>query len=573
MTKKRILIGNSNFGYIVSNKGYFVDKTLLVKDFYDNSSQVLLMPRPRRFGKTLNLSMIEHFFDVKKKDAAALFSGYKISGEKAFCGAHQNKYPVINITLKNIRAGDWAECFDEIKMAISELYQNHKYLLKSEKLDDFEKSVFKNIILQTANLAAYKHSLKSLSKYLHAHYGEPAVVLVDEYDTPIISGYTEGYYKEIITFMQVFLGSAFKGNDSLQKGLITGIMRIAKESIFSELNNLGVFTITSLAFSDKFGFTEGETKKLLAYFGLAGNFPGVQQWYNGYKFGNTDRIYNPWSIVSYISRHEEGLRPYWINTGTDPLIKKRVLERDMDNTRDTLQKLISGQTIEKELHEDFVFADFQTDRELLWTLLTFSGYLSQVGHVAEETYRLRIPNFEITKVFKNIVLKWLNADIRVHKELLVKTLGHLTNNRIAEFEKGFKKIMGDTFSYFDTKGEPENVYQAYVLGMLAIIGDDYVIRSNRESGGGRYDILLIPHDRDRYGAVIEIKQLKKGEKETPQALAEKINGALSEAAGQIEKNKYYKELLDHKIKKIIKLPIVFVGKEAFVLPVAEGKES
>ncbi|HFA51938.1 MAG TPA: AAA family ATPase, partial [Bacteroidetes bacterium] len=552
MKKKKILKGNSNFEYIVANGGYFVDKTMLVKEFLENADHVLLMPRPRRFGKTLNLSMIEHFFDVNKKESKALFSEYKISAEKEFCEANQNIYPVINITLKSARGENWESCFGSLKKKVTELYRRHKYLLKSDNLENYEQQYVEKIILEKGTQSDYKFSLFNLSQYLNKHFGRKAIILLDEYDTPIITGFTKNYYDEIISFMQVFMGEAFKDNNYMRKGLITGIMRIARESIFSELNNLGVYTVTNFRFSDMFGFTEKETKDALEYFELGKNFRDVQRWYNGYKFGNIDRIYNPWSIVSYLSRYEEGLKPYWINTGADPLIKERILETDIDRTYDTLQKLISGDTIEKELHEDFVFADFKTDRELLWTLLTFSGYLTQAGHIEEETYRLKIPNFEISRVFKNIIIKWLNADIKVHKELLSKTLQHLTNNRIPEFEKGFKKIMGDTpknrgrlFSYFDAKGEPENVYQAYVLGMLAIIGDDYIIRSNRESGEGRYDILLIPHDKKKYGIVMEIKQLKKEGGQPEKKMAGKINSALSAAMEQIENNKYYKELLDH----------------------------
>lgn len=565
--KKRIQKGRSDFKHIVANNGYFVDKTLLVKEFYESDDHVLLMPRPRRFGKTLNLSMIEHFFDVNKKESRGLFAGFKISREKAFCGEHQNKYPVINISLKSIRAGDWEGCFGHLKREIFNLYKQHDYLIESNKIKDYDRRNFEKIINETADEKDYEYSLINLSEYLKTHFGQKAIILVDEYDTPIIAGYTNKYYDEIIRFMQVFMGSAFKENPYLGKGLITGIMRIARESIFSEMNNVGVYTLTSLYFSDKFGFTERETKKALEYFGLENDFDKVKKWYDGYQFGDTDNIYNPWSIVNYISRHKEGFKAYWINTGTDPLIKKRIMEPDIDQTYDTLQKLISGETIEKILDENFVFADFETDKELLWTLLTFSGYLTQIKNIENDVYELKIPNYEITGVFKNIVIKWLNVNLKIKRELVISTAEHLVNNRIAEFEKGFKKIMGDTISYFDTAGIPENVYQSYVLGLLAVIGDDYIIRSNRESGEGRYDILLIPHDKTKYGVVIEIKQIKKEDKETDEELYKKINSNIADALGQIEKKKYYKELLAHNIKNIIKLPIVFAGKEPFVTEV------
>ena len=559
--RKKIQKGNSDFKYIVGNNGYFVDKTLLVKEFHENDDHVLLIPRPRRFGKTLNLSMIEHFFDINKKESASLFTEFKISAEKGFCQAHQNKYPVINLSLKSVRGNDWEGCLLHLKRVVSEAYQEHKYLLKSDKLEDYEKQSITEIILKKGGQPDYAFSLFNLSKYLKAHFGAEAIILVDEYDTPIIDGYKEKYYGEVIKFMQVFMGSAFKGNPYLHKGLITGIMRIARESIFSEMNNIGVYTITSLYFADKFGFTETETKEALAYFGLEAHFPEVQKWYNGYQFGNTGQIYNPWSIVNYISRHEEGFKAYWINTGTDSLIKERILEPDIDQTYDTLQQLVAGQTVEKVIDESFVFSDFATNRELLWTLLAFSGYLTQVKEVRRNTYLLKIPNYEIKTVFQDIVMAWLHRDVKVQRELLISTAEHLVNNRLQAFEKGFKKIMGDTFSYFDTGGEAEKAYQAYVLGLLAVIGDDYLIRSNRESGEGRYDIMLMPHDKARYGVVIEIKRIEgRKKKETEEAFSKRINATLTEAAHQIEQKNYYKELLAHQIEKIIQLPIVFAGK-------------
>lgn len=536
--RKKIQKGNSDFKYIVDNNGYFVDKTLLIKEFYENDDHVLLMPRPRRFGKTLNLSMIEHFFDVNKKESAGLFAEFKISEEKAFCSAHQNKYPVINLSLKSVRGNDWESCFLYLKEVISEAYQEHKYLLESDSLDEYEKQSIKEIIQKKGKQADYGFSLFNLSKYLMAHFGTESILLVDEYDTPVIDGYKEKYYNDIIKFMQVFMGSAFKGNPYLHKGLITGIMRIARESIFSEMNNVGVYTITSIYFADKFGFTEQETKEALKYFDLQNHFPEVQKWYNGYQFGNTGQIYNPWSIVNYISRYEEGFRAYWINTGTDSLIKERILEPDINQTYDTLQDLVAGQTVEKIIDENFVFADFTSDRELLWTLLTFSGYLTQLKEVRRNTYLLKIPNYEIKTVFQDIILAWLHRGLKVKRELLISTAEHLVNNRLLAFEKGFKKIMGDTFSYFDTGGEAERVYQSYVLGLLAIIGDDYAVRSNRESGEGRYDIMIMPHDKTQYGVVIEIKRIEgRKEKETEEAFAKRVNGALAEAAQQIEQKK------------------------------------
>ena len=602
-TKKTLKIGSSDFKTIITDNGYFVDKTMLIKDFFENSSYTVLMPRPKRFGKTLNLSMIEHFFDINKKDSAKLFDEFEISNEKDFCKRHQNKYPVINISLKSIKATNWNDSFNHFKNEISKLYKAHKYLLQSDNLDDTDKENFKQIYLKKADDFDYQYSLQNLSEYLQTHFEEDVIILVDEYDTPIIYAYenTEkpfnysnktSYYSKVIEFMQTFLGEAYKGNNALQKGLLTGIMRIAKESIFSEWNNFKVFSITSPYFSDSFGFTEKETGSLLKYFNLYDKFEGVKQWYDGYKFGNTDKIYNPWSIVNYIAFNKEGFQPHWVNTSRDTLIKYRITEPYIEQE---LQKLIAGEIIEKDIDDDFVFADFDTNKELLWTLLTYSGYLTQIKKIKDERYELKIPNFEVRKVFKKIIIKWLDSEIKIKRDLLISTAENLINNKIVEFEKGFKQLIGDTISYFDTAPivdrktkkiitSKEQIFHVYTLGLLAILGDDYIIKSNREAGEGRYDIMLIPRNiidistslNASNGVIIEIKQIEKQKvKEDDSEFHIRINNEIETALSQIDRNKYYKELITNEIKQehIIKIPIVFAGKEPFVRPLPIEKKS
>jgi len=264
--------------------------------------------------------------------------------------------------------------------------------------------------------------------------------------------------------------------------------------------------------------------------------------------------------------HKKGFKPFWVNTSSDDLVKELLQGRDASDTRELLQKLINNETIKKIINENFVFPDLEKDKELLWTLLTFSGYLTTESKTGVNYYTLKIPNYEIKFVFQNIILNWLSVEIKLKQTLLFETTKHLINNEIDKFEIGFKEIIGDTFSYFDTKGTPENVYQSYVLGLLAIIGDDYIIKSNRESGDGRYDIMLIPHDKNRYGIVIEIKQISRNKRESEKSFRQRIDNKLEEAVNQINNNKYFQELLAHKIEKIIKLPIVFVGKEPYITP-------
>ncbi len=589
MTHKRLEIGISNFKKIVANNNYFVDKTMLIYDWMQESAYVSLMPRPKRFGKTLNLSMIEHFFDIQKKESAKLFSEFKISEKKEFCAAHQNKYPVINISLKGIKETNWEKCLDKFKSLAAKLYKEHRFLLKSDKLEKDEKLIFENIILETANEAKLKGSLASLSNYLEKHFEQEVIILVDEYDAPIINAFNntdppikslikanKTYYENVVSFMQGFLGDAYKGNNSLKKGLLTGVMRVGRESIFSEWNNFRVYGITSPYFDDKFGFTEQETIEFLNHFNLSDRKAEIQKWYNGYKFGNTEHIYNPWSIVNYISGEKEGFKPYWVNSGDYSLIKSRIIEIGV---KDNIQDLIEGKTIDKELKDNFVFGDFETDNELIWTLLTDNGYLTQVEKSKYGNYKLKIPNNEIKIVFTDIIATWLNQEVKITRDLLIETAEDLINNRITQFEKGFKQIIGDTLSYFDTAEKkdketdekeitPEQIYHVYTLGLLTILADDFIIKSNREGGEGRYDILLIPHDKTKNGIVIELKTIEK-QKKTEQEYKFKIriNKAIKIALNQIDRNKYYKELIDNKIKpkNIIKLAIIFAGKEPFIL--------
>ncbi len=570
---KELNLGHSDFKDIIENDNYFVDKSLFIEEVIKLQKAVILIPRPRRFGKTLNLSMLKYFFDKNEPNNAELYKNLKIWKTDDSVKKHCGKYPVISLSFKDAKANTWNETLQFIKIEIVKLYDEHYYLLESNHLREHEKNKYKKILNETASDADFAVSLNLLSRYLNKYHNEKVVILIDEYDTPIQSGYRK-FYDDVVPFMRNLLSGAFKDNSNLYKGVITGILRVSKESIFSGLNNLSVYSILNNQLSDKFGFTEQEVKKITEDFGVTTEYSQIKKWYNGYRFGKTEGIYNPWSILNFVVSKDERFKTYWTNTSANELIKNEIKKKDSGIIREDVLKLINNEKIEKDIEENFVFPDLNSRKSLLWTLLTYSGYLTTKKQVARKEYELVIPNYEIKTIFQDTIIEWFEADINVIKSTLQKTANDLVSNKIIAFERGFKQIIGDTFSYYDTAKNNEYIYHSYILGLLAIIGDDYIIKSNKESGDGRYDIMLIPHDKSKNGVVIEIKQIKKQKKsEKKHDFIARINKELSTAISQINKNQYYKELIDNKIKEsnIIKIPIVFAWKEPYITMISNGK--
>ena len=566
---KELNLGHSDFKDIIQNDNYFVDKSFLIHEVLKAQKAVLLLPRPRRFGKTLNLSMLRYFFDKNEPDNNKLFTKLKIWEAGDDIKQHCGKYPVIYLTFKDAKEETWKDCYQLIISEIVKVYREHRYLLEGDILYEDEKNEFKKILNKNALKTDYQSSLKQLSEYLKRFYKQSVVILIDEYDAPIQAGFGK-FYTEVVVFMRNLLSGAFKDNSSLYKGIITGILRVSKESIFSGLNNLSVHSILDNQFSDKFGFTEPEVKQILSDFSVKTDYKEIKKWYNGYKFGNTEAIYNPWSILNYAAAPQDGFKTFWTNTSSNDLIKNEIKKKNAEITRQEILKLLSNQSIIKDIEDNFVYTDLNTPKEVLWTLLTYSGYLTTKGQTSRKEYILSIPNYEIKTIFQDTIVEWIETDVKIRKTLLQTTADNLVNNKIAEFEKGFKQIISDTFSYYDTAKNHEYVYHSYILGLLAIIGDDYIIKSNKESGEGRYDIMLIPHDKTINGVVIEIKQIEKQqENEQDNQFNDRINKAIQNASAQIDRNKYYKELIDNKIDKnrIIKVPIVFAGKEPFIIQI------
>ena len=549
-SKQPLAIGQSDFREFRKARAYYVDKSLLIRELLECSFQVVLLPRPRRFGKTLNLSMLRYFFEKHEEARRTLFDGLAIRDDAVF-EQHQGVYPVIYITLKDVKNPQWAECLNNIQGVIYETFAYHRYLLHSDILFPEEKIYFQKIIEGSAEKTDYEQALKKLSDYLLRYHKTRVIILIDEYDTPILSGYTHGYYDEVISFMRNFLSGGLKDNASLFKGVLTGILRVAKESIFSGLNNLGVYTLLVQEFNRAFGFREDDVRDLLGFYGLFDRYKEVAYWYNGYLFGGTV-IYNPWSVLSYVASKDHQPRGYWINTGGTEILEQLVT-RGGRELREELGQLIEGQTITKPIYDNIILRDIEKRENLVWSFLVFSGYLKTVESVDEEQYVLAIPNREVQLIYRDIIRIWFEEKVDLRR--LEDMLTALQKGDIQIFERLLRRIVLEVMSYHDLAGEAEKVYQALVLGMLVWLSGSYDIRTNRESGYGRYDILLKPKTSDKLGIIIEFKQVFEDEK--PETVLER-------AFQQIRDKHYVTELEAAGVTDILQLAVAFRGKEIWL---------
>ena len=576
MKMKKLPIGISDFKYMIRDEYYYVDKTLFIKDVLDKGDRILLIPRPRRFGKTLNISMLKYFYDCCPEEGAVetgpdnsykeLFPSLAISKAVKTYLDKMGKYPVIFLTFKNIKEMEWETTYRKIKKLIQDEYLRHKYLVNSPKLEPQEQDYFKKIINLEGEREDYEISLEKLLIFLSRYYGARGVILIDEYDAPVHEGYHRGYYEEVINFMRNFLGGGLKDTDQyLEKSVITGIMRIARESIFSDLNNPGVYTLLSEEFDDKFGFTEQEVEALLKDYRLMDMYDQVRKWYNGYRFGKKT-IYNPWSIINFLGSKGNELEPYWLNTSDNKIVES-LLSKGGKELKQELEHLIRGETIEKSIEKSIALKDISSDEDSLWSFLLMGGYLKPTGMRREDAmektyYSLSIPNKEVRHIYMRIIRRYFAAKIENEKlEIMLKAL---ISGDIKLFEKMLRKVVLAVFSYHDFSEEPEKVYHALVAGLLVWIANTHEIKSNRESGYGRYDIMIIPRDplaegtdKGQTGYVIEFKAVDKEDNET-------VETAAAAALAQIEEKKYETELMDRGIKNIKKLAVVFNGKDVYV---------
>jgi len=552
---KSLPIGISDY-VRAQSEYYYVDKTLLIKEFLDQKPLVSLFTRPRRFGKTLNMDMLRVFFEISDEDTSKYFA------DKAIwkCGeeyqSHQGKYPVIFLTFKDVKFDTWESTIDKIRGLLQEEYGRHQELLSSDKLSQYEKEYFAKILDASANEVELTSALERLSKMLATHYGKAPIIIIDEYDTPIQEGYSKDFYDEIISFMRNFFSGAFKDNKNLSYGFLTGILRIAQESIFSGLNNLTVNSVMDEEYDSFFGFTSNEVKEMLEYYAMTEKESELKEWYDGYLFGN-EEIYNPWSVINYISRG--GIpQAYWVNTGNNEILED-VMRVATDDITERLYALLQGDRVVARIDQNVVYRSLAEDPANIYSLLLVAGYLKTPKKElqADGSYlcEVSIPNREIAAVYKSEILSHF---------LQIGAITRTTANKIAEslYANDYKKLQSAVAEYMDKSisfydGGAEGFYHGLMLGLIALMDNQYKIKSNRESGDGRYDVCLIPREKRYPGIILELKW-EKGLGEAA------LDSLADEALVQIDALRYDSEMKEDGIIDILKFGIAFSGKKVSV---------
>ena len=553
--RKPLPIGISDYVRAQSDY-YYVDKTMLIKEFLDQKPLVSLFTRPRRFGKTLNMDMLRVYFEMTDEDTSKYFEDKNIWKCGKDYRLHQGKYPVIFLTFKDVKFDSWQATVEKIKSLLQEEYGRHQELLSSGKISDYEKAYFNKILSATENEVELSFSLEKLSKMLATHYDQAPIIIIDEYDTPIQEGYSKDFYDEIIGFMRNFFSGAFKDNKNLSYGFLTGILRIAQESIFSGLNNLTVNSVMDEAYDRYFGFTNEEVSEMLDYYGATEKESELQEWYDGYLFGN-EEIYNPWSVINYISK---GCVPqaYWVNTGKNEILEDVLKVADEDIT-EKLYSLIRGDKVLARIDQNVVYRSLTDDPANIYSLLLVAGYLKTTIKElqADGSYlcQVSIPNKEIASVYKSEVLAHLMQIGAVSRTTADKIAESLFLNDYVKLEKAISEYMNKAISFYDTASE--SFYHGLILGLISMMDNQYKIKSNRESGKGRFDIGLIPRDDKYPGMIMELKWKKNLDDHELTLLA-------NEALCQIHSMEYDSEMKSEGIKKILRFGIAFSGKRVCV---------
>lgn len=549
--KKLLAIGISDFKELIDQGYYYIDKTLLIDEIRRTSAHVILIPRPRRFGKTLNLSMLRYFHEKSESNNSYLFENTAIwKSEKA--RKTQGAYPVIYLSFKDCKKESWKSAYDQLKFLITEEFRRHAdYLMPL--LNTYDLHDYKAIVNQTASQTAYENSLFVLTKLLKKYYKRKVLVLIDEYDTPIHAGYVNGYYKESANFLRALFGAVLKDNPYLKKGILTGILRAAKEGIFSGLNNLRICSFLDKRFADKFGFTNAEVDALLGDYKIATKAENIKDWYNGYRCGNL-KVYNPWSLLECVD-HQGELRTYWANTSDNMIIQKLIPLVD-DESKYDLEKLLRGETITREINEALVFPGIEKDPTAVWSLLFFAGYLTFTKRTIKDgatICNLALPNHEVKILYQKLIKSLLEESLEKRKLAMFMT--SLENGNIEELTLLLHDFIVTSISAFDIpESETEKSYHLFMLGLFVALSDIYEVKSNRESGYGRYDIMLIPLNKKKPGIIIEFKKVSRILKETLVTASEK-------AMRQIIEKNYAHELTTRGMESIIAYGIAFEGKK------------
>ncbi len=554
---KPIPIGIEDFKRIIDNKYYFVDKTMIIKELIDCGNAVTLFTRPRRFGKTLNMSMIRRFFEKTEEDNSYLFDGLAISGTGEKYKAYMGQYPVISISLKSMKQPTWKESFSQFKEIVADEFEKHHELLNNSVLAGRKRKRIQDIIDDTAGDMVYSTALKLLSNCLHKVYKTNVIVLIDEYDVPLENAYFNGFYDEMINLIRSVFESVLKTNDSLEFAVLTGCLRISKESIFTGLNNLNVYPVTDNSMSQYFGFTEHEVKKLADYYNLSDEFDIIKEWYDGYLFGETE-IYNPWSVLKYIqfSLHNENNLPdaYWVNTSSNSIIHELVVKSDR-RIRDDIEKLIKGDSIDKPLYQDITYVNMNVKSDYIWSFLLHTGYLKPVKIYKKgiQTYFTAvIPNLEIVTIYENIFRQWFDESIRIADKSVL--LNAVLEGDSETFELEVNRWLLKSISYHDGY---ENFYHGFLVGLLEY-SDDYEVLSNRENGTGRSDIVIKNVLTGKKAVIIEIKSVREQNGET-------FDSQCKEALKQIEDRQYEVNLKNEGYTNIVKYGIAFKEKKCKVI--------
>ena len=537
---KRIPIGLSDFKHLIEEDFYYFDKTKFIDEIIQDGAQVKLFTRPRRFGKTLNMSMLKYFFDIKEaEENRKIFKDLYIEKTESF--KEQGQYPVIFLSLKDLKATTWEEMQKDIKLTVARLFSEYKYLLKD--LDKFDTITFENVIMKNIELENLKEILKFLTKILYEKYSKKVVILIDEYDSPLVSAYTNGYYEKVKNFFKTFYSTVLKDNTYLQMGILTGIIRVIKAGIFSDLNNLRTYTILSDDYTDIYGLTEEEVEKSLKDYGIEAEISKVKDWYDGYKFGDSE-VYNPWSILNFLQ--DKKLRAYWVDTSGNDLINN-VLKMTNKNIITALERLFNGEGLRQNLSGTSDLSKILSDDEV-WELLLFSGYLTVEEKINQDNYILRLPNKEVKSLFRKTFIETYIA----RGSKLSFLMESLIENKIEDYEENLQEILLTSVSYNDTKKGNEAFYHGLIMGMGLYLEGEYITKSNIESGLGRYDFLIEPKNKSKRAFIMEFKSTDS---------VEKLEEVSKEALKQIEDKKYDISLKQNGIKEITYIGIAFCGKQ------------